>query len=524
MKNYSRDTVNTMIQELKVSNSELPSFLKELSSDGSTVEGYNDGSKGSINEPSALSELGTNIKKDVSSRISNIKQGLKEVPQAYNQEANAGVNDSKIAGVIGAGAKVLQQPLNIAGNIAGAGWDILFDAVSSIIPDSIKQQGEEAVKSFVQNNEGLQKFMSDISVMQQENLDLFRAAENVLNIAPTGEVKKVAGEGVNILKKAGKNVVEDTGKVINKTQKATEKLATVAKESITPTVSKEKAIGEVLQGTTKDIKKATEGLNLIDTVGIKTYKELDNTIGNKISTLAKTVDNELMQDTTKTLLDNLSIIKKTKAGGSVNINYVENALKQLGELYNKVGDVVSETDIKDLINLAKTQGLTKLEINDIARNYGQEFGEKAFGKTGEALTSVNAQLYENTRKGIKEVARNGLSSDLAKQADQAMSSLYNTRSLVKKNVEAVNKLMNRIEERGLLEKIGHNVSKYADILTGGGLRGFIGGLLPRGAGYKTLNALDLESLLERNLKIIKQASNAKTNEEIKTITSKLFTK
>ena len=182
---------------------------------GVVIEGYNDGSKGSINEPSALSELGTNIKKDVSSRISNIKQGLKEVPQAYNQEANAGVNDSKVAGVIGAGAKVLQQPLNIVGQFAGAGWDILGNAVSSLIPDSIKQQGETAVKDFVQNHEGLQKFMSDISVMQQENPDLFRAAENVLNIAPTGEAKKVTEEGINILEKAGKNVIADTVKILD---------------------------------------------------------------------------------------------------------------------------------------------------------------------------------------------------------------------------------------------------------------------------------------------------------------------
>lgn len=529
--------------------------LKTLSDKGFTIEGYNDGSKGSINEPSTLQKIGgaiknvaTGIKEGVVNAANNINDINNQVYAKGSQEYQkykAG-EQSMGAGIVKSIGGSAQGTLQEGGEIANAtvntpvmeAFGGAFNIADAVAQGKLSQAGQEILATApvqqllqsAQSGDGLIS-IDKYNAWKAENPVMAKNLEAVINIAsivPAVQGVKDVVLGTKAVVGATKEVlgtvIKDTSAAFSKIPRATDKLATIAKESINPTVSKEKAIGEVLQGTTKDIKKASEGLNLIDTTGIKTYKELDNTINDKISTLARTVDNEFAQDTTKTILDNLTITKPTKAGGSVSVNYVDNALKQLEELYNKTGDIVSETDIRDLRNLAQTQGLTKLEINDIARTYGQEFGEKAFGKIGEPLTSVNAQLYENTRKGIKEVARNGLSSDAAKQADQAMSSLYNTRVLVKKNVEAVNKLMNRIEERGLVEKIGHSVSKYADILTGGGLRGFVGGLLPRGAGYKTLNALDLENLLERNLKIIQQASQAKTAAEVKTITSKLFTK
>jgi len=89
-----------------------------------------------------------------------------------------------------------------------------------------------------------------------------------------------------------------------------------------------------------------------------------------------------------------------------------------------------------------------------------------------------------------------------------------TQELIEKNVEAVNKLQQKINERGLVEKLGYNFAKYADILTGGTVRGFIGGILPRGAGYKTMNALDLEDALRGNLDIVEKALKSKTDKEL----------
>ena len=49
----------------------------------------------------------------------------------------------------------------------------------------------------------------------------------------------------------------------------------------------------------------------------------------------------------------------------------------------------------------------------------------------------------------------------------------------------------------------------------------MGGLLPRGVGYKTLNALDLEKHLKNNLEVIQKAIKSKSDDEINRILSKL---
>jgi hypothetical protein len=217
----------------------------------------------------------------------------------------------------------------------------------------------------------------------------------------------------------------------------------------------------------------------------------------------------------------LTVSAKTTAGTVVKYNPVERALVQLQELYTKIGDTVSAKNIKEILAVARKEGLTNLEVNDIARVYGQEFGTKAFSKIGEPLTSVNAQLYENTRKAVKDVARSGIKGAEATTADKMMGNLYKVEALVKKNVEAVNKITQKIKDRGLLEKIGYGATKTLDTISGGSLRGIIGGLLPRGVGYKVMNAIDIEKQLERNLKIIQKAINSGSDEEIVKILGQL---
>lgn len=281
------------------------------------------------------------------------------------------------------------------------------------------------------------------------------------------------------------------------------------------------AVGEVLQGKPDDIAQGIKAFKEIDTTDVKTYADLGNKIDESITTLSKKVDNELSQDLTKTPLSQLETTLKTKSGNTVKTNYVDTALKQMKELYEKTGDVKAAADIDELITTATKDGLTKQDINNIARVYNAEFGSKAFSSMGDPLTSVNAQLYETIRKGLKAKAREGIGGAEAKAADEAISSLYNTKTLVTKNIDAVNKLQQKIAERGLAEKAGYYLTKYADILTGGTIRGLVGGLLPRGAGYKTLNALDLEERLQTNLEIIKRAAEATDEAQINKILSEL---
>lgn len=401
---------------------------------------------------------------------------------------------------------IIEAPIETARMVQGLGQNIL----GAIDPTKSIQE--------VKQSSGFRSLQGDEATQIDELLKGENTSEKAGKLTafigsllvPTGGAKTLTKGAI----KAGEELIDGGAR-------ATSKIANVVSETVKPTISVEKATGQVLQGKEGMVKQGIEALKSVDTKGVKTFKDLDLKLTDKISTLAKQVDDDLAKDTTKYSLDNLITKQPTKTGGQVAINYVDNALNQLDELYTATGDVVAKADIQDLINTAKTQGLSRLEVNDIARTYGQEFSGKAFSKVGEPLTSVNAQMFENTRKGLKDVARAGINGTEAKKADALMSKLYNVKTLIQKNIEAVNKLQQRIEERGLAEKIGHTVSKYADILTGGSLRGFIGGLLPRGAGYKTLNALDLESLLERNLKIIQDASKTKTVKEFTNTMSKL---
>lgn len=443
--------------------------------------------------------------------IKDIGTNIKE--SALTRKAKVGkIQQSNVGGLRGA--------FQAAGQAAGLASDVIgstvMGGIKALTPEFIQkpvgQAFEKGVETVV-NTETAQQLIQGYQNLPEERK---RDIESILgigslatDIAGAGLLKKPVTQGV-------KKGAEIAGDIIKATPRVTEKLSTITKESIKPSVTPEKAIGEVLQGksmTPTQTKSAIETIKQVDTKGIKTFADLDKKLTDKIPELAKKVDEDLGQDTTKYSLDDLKVVKQSKGGKPVELRFVDDALAQLDELYGQTGDLVQQQNIKELRQLARAEGLTRLEVNDIARTYGREFSEKAFGKTGEPLTSVNAQRFETVRKGLKEIARAGIKGADAKKADELMSRIYNIQRLVKKNVEKVNTLMNKIEERGLLEKIGNKVSKYADVLTGGSLRGVVGGLLPRGAGYKTLNAIDLESLLERNLKIIQEASKAKTTKQ-----------
>lgn len=309
-------------------------------------------------------------------------------------------------------------------------------------------------------------------------------------------------------------VKEGVGNVIEKGKQLVDTVVEKGKQLITPPKTKEQALGQIAQGKAEDVKPLEVALRTMDTTGVQTFQELQGKISETIPTIAKQVDNELAKDIGIYKPKDLTIKGKTQGGKEVSTDYLSRALGNLSELYRKTGDNVALGNVNELIAKTNKTGLTRKEVNDISRTYGIEFGSKAFNKLGDPLTSVNAQAFENTRKGLKQVARQGLGGKEAQALDAKLSALYDTKKLIDKNVEAVNKLQQRINERGLVEKVGHFVAKYLDLVTGGSIRGFVGGLLPRGAGYKVMNALDIETALRKNLDIVEEALKKKTDEEL----------
>ena len=400
---------------------------------------------------------------------------------------------------------------SVGGAIGGA-----FKAFTDLI-GSNKQ-----LQEFVKNNpEATDKIMGTL----QGTADLGAISVNILGAQGTANTlakgATLTEQGINTTIDAIRQVPKATQSLVDNASELI-KGDNIVGNALSPKKTPTQAAGEVLQGKPADVAKGIEALKAVDTTGVKTYAELGAKVDDKIKTLSRTVDDELAQDLTKTKLSDLNTNLKTKSGNTVSTNYVKTSLEHLKELYTKTGEIDKAANIDELVQTANTEGLTKLDINNIARVYNVEFGKKAFSPTtGDALTSVNAQLYENIRKGVKTKAREGIGGDAAKAADDTVSALYNTKKLVQKNTEAVNRLQQKIAERGIFEKAGYYLSKYADIATGGSIRGLVGGILPRGAGYKTMNALDLEQRLQGNLEIINRASKATTDAEMVKILSEL---
>jgi len=364
-----------------------------------------------------------------------------------------------------------------------------------------------------------------------------KGAEQVGEFFVPGMAGLKVEKGANLLSKVGASALEAAG--VTSAQGGTGKDIGVAgvigavsptlgllSRFIKPAKTAEQAVGQIAQGTTKEVPIFKRALELVNTKGVKTFEDLKTKFDDVIPDLAGKVDNELAKDSSLYSLTQLASKAKNKTGQEITTDYVGRSLNQLSELYGKIGDDVAKSDIENIIIKANKEGLTRQEVNNISRIYGVEFGQKAFGKTGEALTSVNAQNFENTRKGLKTVARQGLGGKEAQILDAKLSDVFDAKLLVEKNMEAVNKLKQKIDERGVLEKLGNTGAKLINTLSGGTLRGIVSGVLGSNVGNKQLNALGVEKALQKNLSLLEKALNAKTEasliDNLKGISNKLI--
>ena len=402
----------------------------------------------------------------------------KELPKTYKTTVNAGVLGELEAPktfkeVAGTGLET------IAAGLGGAGGKVASTAGKGLIKRIATGPGAKIGAAYGAGEE------------LKENKSLVDVAKGAALGAGTGALFDVAllkgGQG---LKKLGEKIQKPTTKTAQKT--------------------KEEIAGKIITGKTKDKASGVKALESIDTKGVKTFKDLETKLSNKITELSKNIDKKLDKDPSVQKLKDIVTKAKSISGKEVKTNYVKIALEHLKEVYKKTGDDVGVQNIKDTIKKATTTGLTKKEIQNIARSYGVEFGKKAFSKTGEPLTSVNSKLYETIRKGVKEKARETATGLGTKEMDKTMSAIYRTRDLIRKNKEEANKLQQKIQERGLGEKLGRGAFNVLNVATMGGLKGFIERGMGRGTGLKTLNYIELEKNIAKNLKLLEKANKSKT--------------
>lgn len=392
----------------------------------------------------------------------------------------------------------ISDTLSVAGQAAGFVNDVTGEALSSVasatgIDEPIKKFGLDILDT-PGGKLGLQALRAGMDTWEhfkELNPEAANNIANVINIASVLPQGAAAKAGAPLAVKAG-DAALDAGKS--------------AVGMIRPKVNPAKAVQQIVQGKTDDAVRSVEALSAIDRTGVDTYGKLYKRLDEAGKKQLAVVDAALAKDKGTTFLDKLATVQKTASGKTIKTNYVDKALNHLREANRNIGDDLAASEIDELITKANTRGLTNKEVNDIARMYNEEFGRKAFGKTGEALTSVNAQMYENVRKGVKEVARRGIGGKEAQAADKIYSSIRNTQRLVEKHLDAVSKAEAKLKEMGIIEKGATFIARATDVLTGGTIRGLIRGVMPESGITAKLNIVELEGRLAKNLKALQEAT------------------
>lgn len=510
--NYlSRDKTQALIDELGVTKDEGQSFLKGLADKGYTIEGYNDQKP----EQSFTERVG----QDVQNRVTKLGESLTSLAKPPT------ATDAALAPITGMANPIDRVKSRILGQLAGVVGDTQLEAIKSIFDTADQATGQYVSSGAKSIGQGIMESPVGPAIAGAANLvgSAYNTAQtyapqttqdvadkfNMASVAPSAKTSQIVG-GLTAntavpVAKAGLKAIKQTPEVVSTVSKSIQDIGKTPK-------TLEQAVGQIAQGTTEAIRPVQTALQVVDTSKVKTYSDLLGQINKKVPELAGVVDNELAKDATLYKLGDLALKQTTKTGRELSTDYVSKGLNELKDFYTATGNEIAKADIEDLIAKANLEGLTRKEVNDIARLHGRELN--AYNANGQLASGITKQAVENTRQGLKDIARQGIGGEEARLADQQLSALYDTQQLIEKNVEAVNKLQQKINERGLVEKIGYNFAKYADILTGGTLRGVVGGILPRGAGYKTMNALDIEDALRGNLDIVEKALKSKNDKEL----------
>lgn len=257
-------------------------------------------------------------------------------------------------------------------------------------------------------------------------------------------------------------------------------------------------VGKITQGDKVSLEAAKNTLRNVDLQGASTYKEMNQVLRENVGAIA--AKQNAILDAVPDIHQLDSFAQTYKAGSQVaTANPVADSMDHLQEIFLKSGRMDDYVRIKAMKETAQAEGLSARQVNDLAREYGRE-APKAFNpRTGEPLTSINAQLSENTRKGVKNAARSLMPDDTTKLLDDQMSDIYDTLRNTEKAEAKVLNLVQQINQRGIVERIGRGLGRSLDLATMGGLRGFIASLFPGNVGLKKMNYLQIQSSLLKNL-------------------------
>ena len=413
----------------------------------------------------------------------------------------------KGTGLLGNIAGIGETAGNIVGSAAGGLINAGVEAGKSVINTLNGDQGQKLAQ-------GIEDFKNSTNILGQKNGDTLKSIGDFMKQGTDNLPPNVVDSFHNFLNTiglmgGGKLADMPIGKVVDVVKSLPETIKggvdavknTIGKvkEGIIPSVTLDEAVGHIIQGETGDIASAKRALSSLDTTGLKTYKDIQAKIKLEIPKLAKKVDNEFAKDTIgKSIKDFEQTVGEGKS--AVKVNYVKQALSDLIDYYKKTGNASGLSKIKLIENNAKIKGMTYGDVNELARLHGKDIN--AFNANGEAASGLTKQAAENTRKGLKTTARQGLGGTEAQALDAKLSDLYDTQSLIDKMVEKVNTASQKIPKQGVIPKTVGKVVKTVDTLTGSPLKA-IGKQIGNVGATGAMSAVEIEQNLEKYLKTLK---------------------
>lgn len=440
--------------------------------------------------------------------ISSAGQGLGDMATAGSDTVKMASGFGKVAnaipGVIGA---PVSAGLSMTPQLVQDAANTLTQVPANLTALAAKSALDPANKQYVRNIPGVSEAVSAISSLRQimgqnPNIDVNsdeykQGVEEPLKNAVNFFMLRSGVKNPEAIGETASNIVGKAGEVTGKAADLTNKVIDNAKEAVigkAPTP--ESVAGQIIQGKAKDIAAAKRVLNGVNE---SKYSDVSTTLRTRLKKLKADQETELgKSDITYKLKD----FDKSVTSGDTTIqtNPVSDALNQLHELYTKTNSPADLARITDLYNKAQKHSLSLNDVNKIAMEYGTEFGKKAFSKSGEPLTSTNAVAYENTRTAIKQSVRDEMPADSTSASiDKQIHETISVKDKIDAMAEKVNQLTQKVQQRGLGEKIGRAIGTGVDFATGHALKGIVEKFLSRGTGLKTLNALDLEAMLSKNL-------------------------
>lgn len=449
------------------------------------------GQKIKYDTPSYVRDVGNLYQKIKSeSQTQSQQSGIPqyETPQSATQAVGQAVKENLIDpfaerfGAIdyknqGLGSNILQS----AGAVVGGGLDVagtgLYGAAELVAPDTTKavtgglSNVIKAIGSSVPQD--VVSGLSNWATQHPEAAGNLNALLELSAVVP-------AGKGLGALK-----TVTTAGK---------------ASQTI------EKTTGRIIQGLPEDVSPAVRTFTNqnLDVSKIKTYKELSDSIQKNIDVDLKRVTDELKTDTTKYRVENFNLDK----GFGVKVNPVKDAISSLKELGNKTSDTKLLLELKPYeMRLSKGEFTTN-DINELAKLLGKN--KKSFGANGQLLKNTSAVKSENTRKELKSLARDGMSPELAK-LDMRVHEAIDTKDLVDSMADGVFKQLQKAEEYSALRRLVGGAATTVDLLSGRLMSTILTRLARTG---NSLNKIDIERELVKNLKTIKDLSNTNNKTEL----------